>query len=66
MIWFILGIAPFVIILILAFISDPEVFLATAATVVGVCALMLLAIYGAWQMDWFEHCGNFWESYTCP
>jgi hypothetical protein len=65
-IWLILGLAPFVIVAIIALIDDPAVVLAVGGFAGAICGFLVLALYGAWEMNWIEHCGNtFWEITKC-
>ncbi len=65
MIWFILGAAPFVIGLVYLLYTDFWFFARSIVITVIMLGLLLLNAYGAWQMGWFEHCGDFWESFSC-
>lgn len=68
MIWLILSTLPMALGLLYLTVRAPfviVVLLAAAALTAAFYGLVVLGCYGAWEMGWFEHCGNFWESYDC-
>lgn len=65
MIWFLIGVAPFVLLLAVGLIKVPGATVFGVGLMVAVMGFVVIAMYGAWQMDWVNHCGNFWESYSC-
>lgn len=68
MIWLIIALAPVVLAVLWGCIVS-DVFFKIFIAWIGACALvtgwLLLFCYGGWEMGWFTHCGNFWESYHC-
>jgi hypothetical protein len=66
MIWFLIGIAPLVIIIAIGFFNDPFATFSVVGSFVVLMAFFMLAVYGAWELGWIENCGTFWESANCP
>jgi hypothetical protein len=64
-IWLIIGLAPFAGAALWALIVMPRAFSVMLLIVAAAIGSLLLATYGGWEMGWFEHCGDFWQSATC-
>jgi hypothetical protein len=65
MVWFLLGIAPFVAALIWGLVKAPDVVFFVLGFTAAVFVFLLIAFYGVWDMHWFPHCGGFWQSMDC-
>ena len=61
----ILGIAPFVVLLLIAIWQEPGVTLFALGSTVAIVGCVILSCYGAWELGWLAHCGDFWESWSC-
>jgi hypothetical protein len=65
MIWLLLTLTPVALVLMFALFRWPALVLGLIGALALGVGWILLFCYGGWQMGWFTHCGNFWESAHC-
>ncbi len=61
----ILGLSPFVILFLISIWQEPGAVLSAIGVFVALMGCVILACYGLWEMNVFNHCGDFWESASC-
>lgn len=67
MIWFLIGISPFVIGLVFGLVVDPKVTLLSIVAVTMGLAAITCGVYGMYDMGWIMQCGGdtFWTAKDC-
>lgn len=58
MIWLIIGVLPFIALLVWALLKAPGITLIVLGLTVGLAAFILSAMYGMWEMGWILQCGD--------
>lgn len=65
--WFLIGVAPIVALLLLGFKADPAAMVITVAALSLVLLISFSIVYGMYDMGWIMDCGprSFWEAQDC-